>query len=75
MAAKFYGARFLPVFAPSEDGRTTVLKVQKLNHHEKLEEAHVAAIFEKIKLDQGKNEEAVREHSYRNFLNKKPPLQ
>ncbi|MCH5683389.1 hypothetical protein LWM68_03310 [Niabella sp. W65] len=49
-----YGARFLPAFAPSEDGRSTVLKVQKLNHHEKLEEAHVAAILEKIKLEQGK---------------------
>ncbi|MCH5717164.1 hypothetical protein [Niabella hibiscisoli] len=53
-----YGARFLPAFAPSEDGRTTILKVKKLNHHEKLEEAHVAAILEKIKLDQRKSEEA-----------------
>jgi inward rectifier potassium channel len=53
-----YGARFLPAFAPSEDGRSTILKVQKLNHHEKLEETHVAAILEKIKLDQGKSVEA-----------------
>lgn len=47
-----YGARFLPAFAPSEDGKSTVLKVRKLNHHEKLEEAHIAAILEKIRAGQ-----------------------